>query len=951
MTQSLKIECLVTDLALEGEVASFLVTKEQLTAGLSKKADLVDGKIEETSLPDFIASGFQTVNQKLSLLETSVTDGIQSAKDYAEAYADEKLIHKADLVDGKVPASQLPSISEYSGLSEALTSVLDQARRDMIERTDEIQRTKADIGEDGKVLREQLPNYDKIPGLETVVTDLYDSKANISDVYKKSETLNVEEIEATVERISPTREDMEAAKVFQTIENVKTYGASLPFEENREYLDGSVSFKDGRLQQKIEGEWKDVTISRAEQLKDKNGKNQQDVNDEVEKKLSEINKNIIYITTDTYDITDILNNAPSDTDIYIKNGNYITKGVKIEKDNVVIRGQSIDGVKIKLTAGADGIFLRFGKRGPSSDYHNDNLPQYNGTKRYYDEADYSPSSASYPRFKGSGIDGATFIISGDNGTGAATGLDFYRMDNPILNAKVKWESKISMGNGVRIHFCKNMRSDILEVDDNENSTYSVLYYWSYGLNAGEWKIGKGNVLSIDFKHSVNGNIRYLEARGRGGVGNSAVNFGYGGINNTVNKLVAIDGDVTIKASVEFDLQRDITIDDLYIDNPLSEGLTFIHASGVHIGKYFIRAKSPITLTTSAFYMYSNDRGITPAINTTQFKYDGNYSTTANESGYTKYFEKRPLPTLANSIFGKGELVATAGSTQCLLLNVAGGVVDTMNASGKVLTFNTVTPRGYKEEYRTTMTYENSRPFSVENVDFGDMSLRCESSALSTLTSMVQFTAPIVKCKGTFKTFADKKSLQFIWMFDSDITLETNKYLSSPSGYVIEMDSMVRSTLRGKWLANGRVINYKGGSAIYYTDGYNDHKLKGTIIRSGVPASSPPIITNFSTINANWKPVQLEGMKLYSEDGSNTDADVALIRHLGSIPSGYDNALGTGYVADKSCLQDQSLPFRRTFTNSQDQPPPYKPNYIEEYSVNTSLNIWWKANGVNTWVKL
>lgn len=233
MTQSLKIECLVTDLTLEGEVASFLVTKEQLTAGLSKKADLVDGKIKESNLPDFIANNFQTINQKLVALEESISDGIQSAKDYSEAYTNEKLIVKADLVDGKVPHAQLPSVEQYEGLSEALNGVLDQARRDMIERTDEIQRTKADLGEDGKVVREQLPNYDKIPGLETVVTDLYDSKANASDVYTKVETLSAEEIEQTVEqtveRISPTRDEVNKAIMMSEV--VQVHG----FEQ--EYID------------------------------------------------------------------------------------------------------------------------------------------------------------------------------------------------------------------------------------------------------------------------------------------------------------------------------------------------------------------------------------------------------------------------------------------------------------------------------------------------------------------------------------------------------------------------------------------------------------------------------------------------------------------------------------------------------------------------------------------
>lgn len=257
MTQSLKIECLVTDLTLEGEVASFLVTKEQLTAGLNKKADLVDGKIKESNLPDFIANGFQTVNQKLSTLETSITDGIQSAKDYAEAYTDEKLIQKADLVDGKVPASQLPSILEYSGLSEALTGVLDQARRDMIERTDEIQRTKADLGEDGKVVREQLPNYDKIPGLETVVTDLYDSKANVDDVETS---------------FKESQDQLDAHSLL-----LQSLGSILPYNPSNTYEEGYVTLKDGSLQQLVSGNWVPFKIN-ALNLFDLSGETQQQVN-------------------------------------------------------------------------------------------------------------------------------------------------------------------------------------------------------------------------------------------------------------------------------------------------------------------------------------------------------------------------------------------------------------------------------------------------------------------------------------------------------------------------------------------------------------------------------------------------------------------------------------------------------------------------------------------------
>lgn len=135
----------------------------------------------------------------------------------------------------------------------------------------------------------------------------------------------------------------------------------------------------------------------------------------------------------------------------------------------------------------------------------------------------------------------------------------------------------------------------------------------------------------------------------------------------------------------------------------------------------------------------------------------------------------------------------------------------MTSTGKLRRFedNSVSVRGYNENYRTSFKYEYSSPLSLDNVDFGDMSLKFEGDALNTLTAMAQFTTALDKCKGRIQTFANIKSLQFIWMFDTDLTLDTHRYLTASSGYVIEMDSMVRSTLRGKWLANGRTVNFKG----------------------------------------------------------------------------------------------------------------------------------------------
>lgn len=678
-------------------------------------------------------------------------------------------------------------------------------------------------------------------------------------------------------------------------------------------------------------------------------KNQAEINRELSGNFS----NIIVIHNNISDISDILNNAPSNTLIQIRDGNYIASGVKIEKNNILIQGQSIDGVKITVSADSSGIFMRFGKRGPSTDYHNDNLPQYNGTIDYWDELEYSPATTDYPRYTGIGIDSVTIILSNSNGIGGNTGLDFYRVNDPILNAKVRWTSKFVFGNGVRVHFCKNMRSELLEIDDNENSTYTMIYYWSYGLNADTWKIGKGNILSIDFKHSVNGYIKYLEASGRGAVGNSAINFGYGSINNTVDKILATNGDVTVKASVEFDVNRSVYFKELYINNPNAEGLTFIHATDVRVDKYFIRAKQPLNFTTSAFYVSSSARNLPMSQSTSEFSYDGNYVTTSVEAGFTKYYEKRPLPVLKDALFGKGKLVATTGAKQVIALTFAGSVIDLMDSTGKLRRFEdgNISARGYKEDFRTSFKYENSSPFSLDNVNFGEMTLIAEDEALNTIIAMAQFSAALDKCSGIFHTFANKKSWQHIWMFDSNVTIETNKFLTNPAGYVIEMDSMVRSKISGKLLANGRTVNFKGGSALYYKDGYSDHCLSGSIIRETSATASPPLVTNYSSSLDTWKPLHLENMRVYAEDGTTLLADHAILRHLGNLPAGIEDTNGGGYI-NKNCIIDRNTPFRRYFTHSNpDEKPPLKPNTVGEYAQNGMSDTWWHANSFSSWSKL
>ncbi|AXF41546.1 hypothetical protein SHAb15599_00195 [Acinetobacter phage SH-Ab 15599] len=195
---------------MEGEIASFFATKEQLSAGLVKKADLGDdNKLVSSQLPDFISQHIQEVNLKLSQVDLALTNNLQTAKDYAEAYTDDVAARKADLVEGKVPTNQLPSLGSYPEFETALNDVANEARHDMVTRTDQLERSKATLGEDGKIIQEQLPSYDKIPDLSPVIQDLYDSKADKTNVYTKSETLSADGIAALLENKTYTRDKLD----------------------------------------------------------------------------------------------------------------------------------------------------------------------------------------------------------------------------------------------------------------------------------------------------------------------------------------------------------------------------------------------------------------------------------------------------------------------------------------------------------------------------------------------------------------------------------------------------------------------------------------------------------------------------------------------------------------------------------------------------------------------
>lgn len=84
---------------------------ERISAALQNKADLVDGKIPTEQLPDDIGgndvdlSDYYTKSEVDTALENVNVD---LSNYYTKPEADQALAAKADLVDGKIPASQLP---------------------------------------------------------------------------------------------------------------------------------------------------------------------------------------------------------------------------------------------------------------------------------------------------------------------------------------------------------------------------------------------------------------------------------------------------------------------------------------------------------------------------------------------------------------------------------------------------------------------------------------------------------------------------------------------------------------------------------------------------------------------------------------------------------------------------------------------------------------------------
>lgn len=157
MTENLKIE--VSMVNVEGGVVdTSLATKQELAAAVETKADLVQGKVPVIQLPGF--NEISGVSEAINGVETKLRDEMATTmannNNGLESRIDEKLVLKADLVNGRVPASQSPAFKDVEGAKGALDGLKEALTTKYDQKVKELSEGKADLV-DGKIPTSQLP--------------------------------------------------------------------------------------------------------------------------------------------------------------------------------------------------------------------------------------------------------------------------------------------------------------------------------------------------------------------------------------------------------------------------------------------------------------------------------------------------------------------------------------------------------------------------------------------------------------------------------------------------------------------------------------------------------------------------------------------------------------------------------------------------------------------------
>lgn len=166
MTENLKIEVSMVDVE-GGLVDTSLATKEELTTAVQSKADLIEGKIPVAQLPNFdqINGVSEAINGVETKLRNEVATALGNSNNSLESRIDEKLVLKADLVNGRVPASQSPAFKDVEGAKGALDGLKEALTNKYDQKVLELSEGKADLV-DGKIPTSQLPIDEIVTPLE-----------------------------------------------------------------------------------------------------------------------------------------------------------------------------------------------------------------------------------------------------------------------------------------------------------------------------------------------------------------------------------------------------------------------------------------------------------------------------------------------------------------------------------------------------------------------------------------------------------------------------------------------------------------------------------------------------------------------------------------------------------------------------------------------------------------
>lgn len=166
MTENLKIEVSMVDVE-GGVVDTSLATKQELAAAVETKADLIQGKVPVIQLPEFneISGVSEAINGVETKLRDEMSTTIANNNNGLESRIDEKLVLKADLVNGRVPASQSPAFKDVEGAKGALDGLKEALTTKYDQKVLELSEGKADLV-DGKIPTSQLPIDDIVTPLE-----------------------------------------------------------------------------------------------------------------------------------------------------------------------------------------------------------------------------------------------------------------------------------------------------------------------------------------------------------------------------------------------------------------------------------------------------------------------------------------------------------------------------------------------------------------------------------------------------------------------------------------------------------------------------------------------------------------------------------------------------------------------------------------------------------------